>query len=327
MNALMVAVRATARATPTLRRRLFQANFHTALSGDAVVSLLYHRTLDDEWTAAAAELKQQLTAVASTIGGRRVDVVGRSRGQRIDVERAWCDETLTVAGRTLHYRQVEGAFSQPNGRVCEAMLTWAADVAGGGDGRAAGRLSGGAASTTEDAAPPPPPPPPRSDDLLELYCGNGNFTVALAPTFRRVVATEVSRASVAVAAINLGANPGGDRVTLARADADRVAAALRAVDEAAGGKTTISGGTIDLADFDLATVLVDPPRAGVGPGTAALLPRFDRILYVSCNPASLAADARVPGGLAATHVATRAAVFDQFPGTDHIECGLLFERR
>ena len=305
---------------------MFQANFHTTLSGDAVVSLLYHRTLDDEWTAAAAQLKQQLTEVASTIGGRRVDVVGRSRGQRVDVERSWCDETLTVSGRTLHYRQVEGAFSQPNGRVCEAMLTWAADVAGIGDGRAAGRLSGeGAAAST----PPPssPSPPPRSDDLLELYCGNGNFTVALAPTFRRVVATEVSRASVAVAAINLDANGASDRVTLARADADRVAAALRSVDAADGGKTTVSGGAVDLADYELATVLVDPPRAGVGPGTAALLPRFDRILYVSCNPATLAADARVPGGLAATHVATRAAVFDQFPGTDHIECGLLFERR
>ncbi len=52
--------------------------------------------------------------------------------------------------------QVEGAFSQPNGRMCEKMLTWAKDVTRGSN----------------------------DHDLLELYCGNGNFTVALASNFR-----------------------------------------------------------------------------------------------------------------------------------------------
>jgi tRNA/tmRNA/rRNA uracil-C5-methylase (TrmA/RlmC/RlmD family) len=51
--------------------------------------------------------------------------------------------------------QVEGAFSQPNSTVCQKMLGWAADVTCGSAG-----------------------------DLLELYCGNANFTVALAPSFR-----------------------------------------------------------------------------------------------------------------------------------------------
>jgi len=40
-------------------------------------------------------------------------------------------------------------------------------------------------------------------DLLELYCGNGNFTVPLAANFRRVVATEVSKASVTAAQHNM----------------------------------------------------------------------------------------------------------------------------
>lgn len=321
MNVLMHAVREAALASPTLKTRLFQANFHTALSGDAVVTLVYHRRLDDAWTAAARQLKDELTRAVASCGGRRVDVVGRSRGQRVDVDRPWVEETLTVAGRALHYRQVEGSFSQPNGRVCEAMLTWAADVAAGGDGSVAGRLHEAQAESLASTSTLTP----RPDDLLELYCGNGNFTAALAPAFRRVVATEVSRASVAVAAHNLAANGCAEKVALARADADRVAEALHALDT--GGKTTLGGGAVDLADYTLATVFVDPPRAGVGPVTAALLPRFDRVLYVSCNPTTLAADAALAGGLAATHVATAAAVFDQFPGTDHIECGLLFERR
>ena len=46
----------------------------------------------------------------------------------------------------------------------------------------------------------------EATDLCELYCGNGCFTVALAPNFRRVVATEVSRASVALANANLADN-------------------------------------------------------------------------------------------------------------------------
>jgi hypothetical protein len=60
-------------------------------------------------------------------------------------------------------------------------------------------------------------------DLLELYCGNGNFTIPLAANFRRVVATEVSKASVDAARHNIqvrraaaapgspwqGAKPGG----------------------------------------------------------------------------------------------------------------------
>lgn len=58
--------------------------------------------------------------------------------------------------------QVESGFSQPNGSTAPAMLEWALSASKG--------LSGG---------------------LLELYCGNANFTVALAPSFTRVVATEV----------------------------------------------------------------------------------------------------------------------------------------
>ena len=52
--------------------------------------------------------------------------------------------------------QIEGGFSQPNGGMCEKMLTWAAAATAGSGGH----------------------------DLLELYCGNGNFTAALAPNFR-----------------------------------------------------------------------------------------------------------------------------------------------
>lgn len=351
-----------------LRARLFQANFLTTLAGGAVVTLVYHRPLGDDWAAAAeglrARLERAAAAGAVSSGGAwaagRVDVVGRSRGQRVDVAANHTTEVLDLGhGRTpLTYRYVEGAFSQPNPAVCGSMLAWAAAAAGG-------------CPPTDGGADPTPPGPTasRPDDLLELYCGGGTFTAALAPSFRRTLATEVARTLVAAAAVNLASNGLGDGdgdgtaraagsnppVVLVRADAGDVATALANCEAAAaagldalppptpdadpppmriGGR---SPGAVDPRGWDLDTLFVDPPRAGVGPACAAsLFPRFDRILYISCNPATLAADVAglVGGGggaggdgAPASHVPVAAALFDQFPYTDHIECGLLLERR
>ena len=52
----------------------------------------------------------------------------------------------------------------------------------------------------------PPEGTAPTEDLLELYCGNGNFTVPLARNFRSVIATEVSRAAVEAGHHNLAAN-------------------------------------------------------------------------------------------------------------------------
>jgi len=376
-----------------LRRKLFQANFHTTLNGECVVTLLYHRNLGDEaegaaWTEAAQILKDRLLRAASGFGCKSVDVIGRSRGVARVVEKDHVEEVLEVEfggrkkeeeeeensssssssfsssfplRRSLRYRQTEGSFSQPNGRVCQSMLGWAWRAALGDEGSSR-----------------------RNDDLLELYCGNGNFTATFAPAFRRVVATEVSRSGVASAVINLKENETeGDDVVVARADADRVAAALAALDRKGDGEEgdivasssgeekpengenenaddeektkeeedvfsgvtpTSLGGNADLSTYDLRTLFVDPPRAGVGPVTERVLERFDRVLYVSCNPESLAGDVarlvngdrggRLGGGIDGeqpshdgTHEITAAAVFDQFPYTDHIECGLLLERK
>ena len=75
-----------------------------------------------------------------------------------------------------------------------------------------------------------------------------------------------------------------------------------------------------LSEYRFSTVFVDPPRAGLDPATRALVGRFDRILYVSCNPSALARDL---AALERSHRLVAAALFDQFPYTDHIECGVL----
>lgn len=276
--ALMPRLRAAALADTLLSRRLYAVEFLATLSGDLLLTLIYHRKLDADWEAAAR-------ALSAALG---VAIIGRSKGQKVVLERDWVNETLEVDGRQLRYRQYEGSFSQPNGGVNRQMLAWARS-------RAAG-LGG---------------------DLLELYCGNGNFTIALAPLFERVLATEVSKTSVHAAQHNLADN-GIDNVALVRMASEELSAAL------AGREQFRRLAGIDLASYRFSTVFVDPPRSGLDPATLELVAGFANILYISCNPQTLRDNV---AALADTHHIAAAAAFDQFPYTDHLECGMLLQRR
>ena len=278
INELMPRLKAAWQASPTLGHKLFQVEFLTTLSGDALITLAYHRPLDDAWAQAAKPL-------AAILGA---SIVGRSRGQRRVVGRDYVSETLSVAGREFHYRQPEGAFSQPNGAVCQKMLGWAYEVLG-----------------------------ERDDDLLELYCGNGNFTLPLATRVNKVLATEISKSSVNAALANLADN-GIDNVTLVRLSAEELTQALNKV------RPFRRLADVDLDSYRFGTVFVDPPRAGMDPDTCELTRRFERILYISCNPETLAANI---AQLHDTHRVSRCALFDQFPWTHHMEAGVLLERR
>ena len=278
IRALMPRLRDAVQRNADLSARLFQANFLATLSGQALITLIYHRVLDDAWQAAATALATEL----------QVQLIGRSRGQKVVVGRDWLLEEFDLDGRRLRYQQIEGSFTQPNAGVNRQMLGWACRQAAG--------LSG---------------------DLLELYCGNGNFTVALAPFFARVMATEVSKSSVLAAGYNLDANSVAN-VALVRMSSDEISGALAGVRE----YKRLSG--IDLASYRFTTLFVDPPRSGLDASTLALAAGFENILYVSCNPQTLLDNV---AALQATHRIAASAVFDQFPYTRHLECGLLLKRR
>ena len=79
-----------------------------------------------------------------------------------------------------------------------------------------------------------------------------------------------------------------------------------------------------LQQYDLRTVFVDPPRAGLDDSTTAMVSQFESIIYISCNPQTLAENLQT---LNRTHVVEHFAMFDQFPYTDHMECGALLVRR
>ncbi|UFH48843.1 tRNA (uridine(54)-C5)-methyltransferase TrmA [Pseudomonas sp. KNUC1026] len=278
INALMPQLKAAWQAGPALGFKLFQVEFLTTLAGDAMITLCYHRPLDEAWEQAARPLAEQLG----------VSLIGRSKGKRVVIGRDYANETLDVAGRPFHYRQPEGAFTQPNGQVCQKMLTWAYEALG-----------------------------ERSDDLLELYCGNGNFTLPLATRVRQVLATEISKTSVNAALHNLADN-GVENVRLVRLSAEELTQALNEVRPF----RRLEG--IDLKSYDFGTIFVDPPRAGMDPDTCELARRFERILYISCNPETLAANL---AQLHDTHRIERCALFDQFPYTHHMEAGVMLVRR
>ena len=86
-------------------KRCAQVNFHTTMSGQAMVTMIYHRKLDAEWTAAAQKLRRVLGACPSS-SQPAVHIIGRSRKQKIELDASYVMETLTVDGRQLTYKQV-----------------------------------------------------------------------------------------------------------------------------------------------------------------------------------------------------------------------------
>ena len=148
--------------------------------------------------------------------------------------------------------------------------------------------------------------PQPGDALLELFAGLGNFSLPLAAAGARVTAVEGEAGLVARGRGNAERN--GLQIDFVQADLfkpNAQAAWLR-------------------KPFDLA--LIDPPRAGareVLPLLAATRPQ--RIVYVSCHPATLARDAGVLVREYGYRL-SRAGVLDMFPHTAHIESMALFER-
>ena len=239
--------------------------------------------MNEEWEQAACRLKERLTKQ-----GFCVQLIGRATKQKICLERDYADEVLSVKGKDYVYRQVENSFTQPNAAVNCKMLEWAINCTQNSQG-----------------------------DLLELYCGNGNFSIALAQNFRKVLATEVAKPSVAAAQFNISAN-GVNNLQIIRMSAEEFTQAINGVRKF----NRLNG--IDLQSYECHTIFVDPPRAGLDPDTLRLVQNYDRILYISCNPHTLCDNLQT---LSQTHYIERAALFDQFPYTEHMESGVWLIRK
>ena len=258
-----------------LKRKLFGIEFLSTTTDEVLVTMLYHRKLDEAWEAAGRELERALG----------IHLIGRSRRQKVVLSREFVTEALEIDGRRYLYRHYEQSFTQPNPFVNRQMIGWAM--------RQAGRYGRG--------------------DFCELYAGSGNFTIPLSTLFEKVIATEISKRAIHAAKENCELN-GIDNITFLRMSSEEFTEALE-------GKRAFNRlKNVDLRSYDIGTVLVDPPRAGLDEGTRNLIAKFDTILYISCNPETLARDLET---LTRTHRILEAALFDQFAYTDHMEAGVV----
>lgn len=282
INDLMMPLLEGIKSSLVLSHKLFQIDFLSSQRGEILVSMLYHKQLGDDWLALADALRIELG----------INIIGRARKQKHVLGMGYIMETLNIKGRQYHYQQVENAFTQPNACVNEKMITWVCQ-------------------SIERFGNTDKP------DLLELYCGNGNFTVPLAAQFRKVMATEIAKSSVNSAHFNLAEN-NVDNVTIVRLSSEEMTQAL------AGVRAFRRLADVDLTSFEFGTILVDPPRAGLDPDTLRLVQQFDQVIYISCNPETLLDNLQE---LKQTHDLKRLALFDQFPYTHHAECGVVLHKR
>lgn len=286
INSLMSELREVIDTDNVIFENLFEVRFLTTKSkkDEALIVLLYKRPLHKDWEAHAISLGKKL----------RVKVIGRARKEMVVAGGSdeYIEEELEVKGKPFKLFQTEGAFSQPNATVCEKMITWALDQ-------------------SQDS---------KDKDLLELYCGGGTFTAPFSMNFRKVLATEISKPSVDLARRCFKENK-IDNITVIRLSSEEFTQFYT------NKKTNfkeLKQTQIKIEDFDFSTVFVDPPRAGCDLLTCQLMSEFDKIIYISCNPETLARDAEI---LKKTHDLIRVAAFDQFPYTHHLEAGAVFIKK
>jgi 23S rRNA (uracil1939-C5)-methyltransferase len=144
-------------------------------------------------------------------------------------------------------------------------------------------------------------PADQSETVLDVYCGVGLFSAFLAPRARNLIGIESAPSACDDFAVNLDEF---DHVSLYMGTAEEILPSLQVHPE---------------------VILVDPPRAGLELAALDAILSMDAptLIYISCDPATLARDARrlIRGG----YRLEQATPFDLFPQTYHIESISLFQ--
>ncbi|CAJ1388214.1 unnamed protein product [Effrenium voratum] len=259
INQLMADLRAALEDDQKLRWKAFQVELLSNTQGQGLALIMYHRRLDAEDQLLAARLGQRLEAA----------VVLRAKRQRLPKTGGFLLQENEVAGKLYTQQLLESSFFQANLRLNQLMQTWVVQQ-----------------TVTQQAT-----------DLLEMYCGNGNFTLPAAANFRRVLATEIDTKSLAGAEA-CATQAGVANIFFKKCKAEEM--------------------QLQLPDYDFSTLLVDPPRAGLSERAREMAENFPQLIYISCNPRTLARDLALMDNFRIE----AACLFDQFPWTDHAEVAL-----
>ena len=287
-----------------LRHKLYSVSF-LANQSECIFSLIYHKSLDSMWESSARELMMYLNRIHKDFTSF---LLGQSKGQRVVLERDYLLDNFSFYLDTNTRSALESSFklekmssfkkyalfSQPNPYANANMSAFLLQEI------------------------PKILPNHKACDLLELYCGSGNFTLVLAQVFRNIFASEVVKDSIALLRRTLEFQH-ITNITIARLNAKETQSALKREREF----ERLKG--IDLDSFNFGAVLVDPPRSGIDDKEILeFLVQFDCIIYISCNPHTLDSDLQ---SLESTHKIASFAFFEQFPYTHHIESIAILKRR
>ena len=217
-----------------------------------------------------------------------ISIVGRSRKQKLVVGKDFATETYNAHIKKIKVNLYEQCFSQPNPYICDQMLTWVSKNK------------------------------KLHHHVTELHCGVGTFTILLGNLYSRVVATENSRPSIRALEENIQINS-IENVETARMSGLETLEALTKKREFNRMKH------INLIDFKKDVLFLDPPRSGLDIKSINLIKqlKYKEIIYLSCGFESLKSNLKE---LLTNYKVKKAALFDQFPYTEHIETGVILRK-
>ena len=155
----------------------------------------------------------------------------------------------------------------------------------------------------------------NTEDLLELYCGSGTFTLPLSYKFNKVFATESNRQSIKCLKKSI------DGLSINNIDFARLSA--EEVSEAFDGRVFRRMNTININTYNFSHVLVDPPRSGLNDEVINIIKKFNNIIYISCNYETYVRDINKLNKFSIKHI----EIFDQFPNTEHLEVVSLLSKQ
>ncbi len=157
----------------------------------------------------------------------------------------------------------------------------------------------------------------KTDQVLELFCGLGNFTFALAQKSQQVIAVEGCEKMVV---------RGNKNAALNQINNTEFHAADLTQDFTSKLTDTSTADSPTWTQQSYDKLLLDPPRSGAQE-ILSMLPKWNpqRIVYISCNPATLARDSKII--IDKGYELQQAGIMDMFPHTQHVESIAVFTKR
>ena len=205
----------------------------------------------------------------------KVNIIIRSKNYKYETKGLYLDDSLIY--NNLKIYQTDNTFTQSNKYLVDKMIFKVIDFI------------------------------ENPDDLLELYCGIGTFTIPLSFIFNKVLATENNRNSIKCLNKSLKEN-NIPNIHNARLSSDEVSELFK-------GKIFNRMNSKSISDFNFSHILLDPPRSGLTEDVINLASNFKNIIYVSCSAETYIRDIN----LIRSHKITNIELFDQFPNKNHLE--------